>query len=335
MVALYITSSASGSGKTTLCAGLGKHLFSSGHRVGFFKPVITANNEKDSDTTFLKHIFGLEETQHILAPIFRDEVSLKNSLKEAYAKVTTSKDVVIIEGVFGQSDSSSDLVATLEAKVIVIADYAQELLPVIDTSRRFGEQLLGIVVNKVPGSRLGRVRDEVSHLLEPAGIKILGILPEDRSLLALTIGELTEQIHGELLRGSEKSAELVENIMLGANVLDNTMNAGPLYFRRKANKATILKSERPDMQMAALESPTTCLVLTGNTSIKEVVLAQAKKKNVPVILARDDVPLVVTQIEEALGKSRFCQENKLPRLTEIMQEYFDFTTIERGLGLSL
>jgi len=160
-------------------------------------------------------------------------------------------------------------------------------------------------------------------------------MPEDRSLLALTIGELAEQIHGEILRGSEKSAELVENIMLGANVSDNTLGAGPLYYERKANKTAVLKSGRPDMQMAALETSTVCLVLTGNTALKELVLARAEEKNVPIILVRDDVLGVVTQIEGFLGKSRFCQESKLPRLAEIMQEHFDFATVFRGLGLSV
>ncbi len=332
MVALYVTSLASGSGKTTLCAGLGKHLLDTGQKIGFFKPVVASSNGKDGDVAFIKNLFALEEPSDVLGPVFRDEASLKSGLKEAYGRVAPGKDVVIIEGVSGQRQSSSDLAAALEAKVIVVADYAEELPAVIETSRRFGGRLLGVVVNKVPKSRLERMRDEASRRFEPAGIKVLGVLPEDRSLLALTVGELAAQIHGEMLRGTEKSAELVENIMLGANVFDNTFGAGPLYFGRKANKAAVLKSDRPDMQMAALETSTACLVLTGNTALKEIVLDHAQEKNVPIILARDDVGTVVTQIEESLGKSRFCQESKLPKLTEIMQQCFDFAAVYRGLG---
>ena len=45
--------------------------------------------------------------------------------------------------------------------------------------------------NKVPGGKLERVRDEIAGLTGQ-GTAILGILPEDRVLSTLTIGELAE-----------------------------------------------------------------------------------------------------------------------------------------------
>lgn len=334
MVALYVTSLASGSGKTTIGAGVGKYLLSSGKRVGFFKPTIAGSNGKDGDIAFMKHLFGLDEPQEALGPVFDDENSLRSSLKEAYARVSFSKDVIIVEDVLGESRASVDLAGTLDARVIVVGDYSEELSRVVDFARGFGGRLLGVVVNKVPKRRLERVRSEVSLRFESARASVLGVLPEDRSLLALTIGELTGLVQGKILLGAEKSAELVENVMLGANLFDNTFGAGPLYFGRKANKAVVLKSERPDMQMASLETPTACLVLTGNTAIKEAVIARAKEKDVPIITVQSDTNTVVTQIEEALGKSRFCQDSKLPKLTEIMQQHFNLAAVYRGLGFS-
>ena len=118
--------------------------------------------------------------------------------------------------------------------------------------------------------------------------------------------------------------------MLGAMTVDH----GPEYYGRKANKAVIVRSERPDMQLAALETPTRCLVISGDTAPISSVRYNAEHKRVPIILTRDDVLATVTSIENALGKARFNQERKLARLTEIMNQHFDFPAVYKGLGLA-
>ncbi len=335
MVALYVTSSEGGGGKTAVCAGLGNHLLRDGRKVGFFKPVIADGKIKpagdsDRDTVFIKNLFALEEPADLLCPVFSDESSLKSGVKDAYARVSRQKDVVIIEGVSEQSQVARDIVDALDARVVVVEGYSKESLKAIDSYQGWGEHLLGIALNRVPKNRLEQVRGEISAQSGQAGTKIIGILPEDRTLFAPTIGELTDYIQGETLTGAEKSGELVENIMLGARNVDS----GPEYFIGKANKAVVLRASRPDMQLAALETSTRCLVLTGGKAPHPTVLSQAEKKNVPIILTSDDIPTIATNIEEALGKTRFNQETKLPRLNEIMEQHFDFTVLYQGLGLA-
>ncbi len=336
MVTLYVTSLERGSGKTTVCAGLGKHLLSDGKKIGFFKPVIADNKNSpmastDSDTAFIKRLLALEEPVDLLCPVFSNESNLTKGIKEAYARVSQGKDVVIIEGVSDQSQASHGMVEALDARVIIVEGYSKELLKAIDSYKDFGRYLLGVVLNKVPRSRLEQVRGEMSTQLTKAGVNILGVLPEDRALFALTIGELAEHIQGEILSGAEKSAELVENLMLGAMGVD----PGPQYFGRKNNKAVVVRSERPDMQLAALETSTRCLILTGNTAPNPAVVYRAEEKNVPIILARDELTAIVTNIEDALGKTRFNQENKLLKLTEIMEQHFSFQSVYKGLGLAV
>lgn len=335
LVALYITSVERGSGKTAVSAGLGKHLLDDGQKIGFFKPVIAGDNSPpiegaDSDATFMKHLFSLEEPVDLLCPVLSDGGNRTGKIKEAYAKVSQGKDVVIIEGISGQRQASHEIVATLGARVIIVEAYSKELLRVINSCKDFKEDLLGLVLNKVPRSRIEQLRGETSTQFSQAGVNILGVLPEDRVLFTLTIGELAEYIQGEILSGAEKSAELVEHLMLGAKCID----PGPLYFGVKANKAVLVESTRSDMQMAALETSTRCLVLTGDTPPKDIVLQRAEEKNVPIITTRDDITAIVTTIETALAKTRFHQENKLARLTEIMERHFDFPAVSKGLGLA-
>jgi BioD-like phosphotransacetylase family protein len=329
LVALYVTSSVNGSGQTTVSAGLGRLLLGHGRKVGFLKPVIADSQNQpgqsnDSDTILMKHLLAIEESADLLGPVFRDESDLKNGIKKAYAAVSAGKDVIIIEGPFGQAPS---VVEALDARAMVIEVYSPDLAQTLASHKNFGRRLLGVVINKVPRSRLEAVRSEMAAQL--AGVKILGIMPEDRALLSLTVSELAERIHGEILRGAGKAAELVENIMLGAMYVDSGLD----YFGRQANKAVVLKSDRPDMQLAALETSTRCLVLAGKTAPIPAVLARAEDQNVPIITVKDNVATVVANIESALIETRFSAE-KLPRLTEIMGRHFDSPSVYQGLGLA-
>ncbi|MFC1988617.1 DRTGG domain-containing protein [Chloroflexota bacterium] len=333
MIALYITSPEKGSGKTAICAGLGKQLLARGKKTGFFKPVITdtgtATPNKDSDTEFIKHLFALSEPADLLCPLIHDGSNRADSIKEAHARVSQGKHVVIIEGTADQYQSAPEIAKVLDARVIIVETYSRELLKGIDSYGDFGNSLLGIVLNKVPNTRLEQARAEASARLGQAGINLLGVLPEDRTLFTMTISELADSIHGEILHGDGKSAELVENLMLGALALD----PGPDYFSRKANKAVVLKSERADMQLAALETSSRCLVLAGGTPPNKAVLNRAKRKNIPVISARDDVNTLVDKIENALVNGKFNQDNKLSRVTEIIEQHLDFQAVYQGLGL--
>ncbi len=88
------------------------------------------------------------------------------------------------------------------------------------------------------------------------------------------------------------------------------------------------------MQLAALETSTKCLVLSGNKSPIPDVLRRAEDKKIPMILAEGDTTVIVMSIEDALGKTRFHQEKKLPKLTEIMERQFNFQAVYKGLGLA-
>ncbi|MBA7675232.1 hypothetical protein ES703_83462 [subsurface metagenome] len=327
MIALYVTSSEAVVGKTVVCAGVGKHLLRNDKKIGFFKPIIAKETEgADSDAVFMKHIFALEEPVELICPVISDESNLVSKIKEAYARVSSGKDVVIVEG-----RGELSIIEALDARVVIVEGYSGELSKAkINSYKDFGEYLLGVVLNKVPRSQVERMSGEMSTQFGEAGINLLGVLPEDRALFTLTIGELAEHIQGEVLNSTEKSAELAENFMLGAMYVD----PGPEYFGRKANKVVIVRGDRPDMQLAALETPTRCLVLSGNTSPIPDVLHRAEDKKIPIILAKDDTTALVTSIEDALGKTRFHQEKKLPKLAEIMEQHFDFQAVYKGLGLA-
>lgn len=333
MVAVYVTSLEKAAGKTAVEAGLGKHLLDSGKKVGFFKPLIIvaeglSPEVADSDALFMKSVLSLDEPLEALCPVIIDDDKLASNLKNAYAKVAKDKDVVIIDGAVKASPASLRLVETLDARVIVVGGYSEPWLAsrLASSGESWGKYLLGVVMNKVPQKKL----ELVSAELAGSGINVLGVLPEDRALSTITVGELAEYIHGEILNSADMSGELVENIMLGAMTVD----PGPDYYGRKANKAVIVRGERPDMQLAALETPTRCLVISGDTPPIPSVAYNADSKKVPVIMTKDNTLAIVARIENALGKAIFNHDSKLARLTEIMSQHFNFGAVDKGLGIS-
>ncbi|MCR4393375.1 MAG: DRTGG domain-containing protein, partial [Dehalococcoidales bacterium] len=185
--------------------------------------------------------------------------------------------------------------------------------------KKHGSKLFGIILNKVPRRRLNQARTLAADACAKAGIRFLGILPEDRFLYAITVAELAEVLGGKILNNPEKSGELIEHLMLGAMTFDSGLD----YFSLRDNKAVILREERPDMQMAALQTSTRCMVLSGGGQPMPVVAQQAVLKKIPLISTSGDVPFLVTVLEKILSQVKFNQEKKLPRLVELLKQNLD------------
>jgi len=350
VVALYITSTEA-VGKTAFCAGIGRKLLDRGVKVGFVIPVQlfeASNTNGYDDAAFIKEVFELTESSEQLCPIrlsqrelwrsLTDEVAdFTQKLKQVYRKISRGKDVVIMEGLGNLDvDKVSTLACytiaeTLEARVIIVLRYSSTLdvLKILQIGKKLGQQLLGVIINLVPKPKIETVRQGLTALFNEAGIKVLGILPEVRSLLGVSIGELAKILDGEVLTSPGNTDDIVENIMLGAMTLDS----GVEYFARKTNKAAVIRGERPDMQLAALETSTKCLIITNNVKPLPLVISQAEEKYVPIILVKQDTTAAIAGIEEALAKAHFRYSQKLQKFEELLDCYFDFETFYSELGL--
>jgi len=205
---IYIVAAEEGAGKTAIGAGLAINLLNSGKKVGYLKPQAA---ESDSDIAFMKKIPGLE--------VLKKETSLLKG-----------RDIVLVEAKL--ENQTSDAARKMKAKVIAVEAYTEKVLKYANAYKQLGEDLLGVIINRVPQGQLKRIKKEAAEKYGAVGIKVLGIIPENRILLAITIGELAEGIGGKILNHKEKSGELVENYMLGAMTVDSGLD----YFGRKKIK---------------------------------------------------------------------------------------------------
>jgi len=341
MIALYLTSMGEAAGKSALCAALGRNLKAEGERVGFFKPVAiptekASTGTADQDTDFIKKALALEEPVDLLCPTSlsaKDFQSTANEkepawlkkARESFGKVSQGKDVVLIEGVSGFKAGSgaalagSHTVEALGAKAILIVRYQSDLdaNQIVSAAKALAGHLLGVVVNAVPQRRMDSVKATLVKSIEQNGIKVLGALPEDRVLLSVSVGELAELLGGSILNSPKSSGNLVESVMVGAMSPDPAVS----YLSLKQNKAVVTRGDRPDIQLAALATSTSCLVLTGDIKPLPNVLGHATEMAVPVVSVKEGTVPTMEALENILDKARFSHQKKVERLGELVKEH--------------
>jgi len=349
VVALYITSTES-AGKTAMCAGIGKKLLDRGSKVGFMVPVHLIQTGSDNgceDAAFIKDSLKLTDSEELICPfhlsqqelwrnLTEDVTDFSQKLKQAYHKISNDKDVVVMEGV---NDLGLDKVSTLacytvtdtlEARVIIVLHYSPnfDVSKIVEISKKV-KHLVGVIINLMPRSKIETVAPQLAASFNKAGIKVLGILPEVRSLLGVSAKDLAQVLNGEILTAPEKTDEIVENVMVGAMTVDS----GVMYFNRKANKAVVVRGERADMQLAALETPTKCLIVTNGVKPLPSVIVRAQEKHVPIIMVKQDTSVAIAGIEEALTKASFWSGGKLGIFGKVLDNCFDFQALYSELGL--
>jgi len=355
MATLYITSAETFSGKSALCVGLGVRFRHDGLKAGYMKPVNThcllrEGIAYDEDVAFARQVFSMPESLDMLCPVALTpakheqqlrgpETDYQPRLVEAFNTVSADRDVMVLEG--GRSLREGYMVGLppkrvvelLHARPILVVKYDDGMLVdrVLTAQWYFGaDVLMGVVINEVPRTRLEHVQDVVTGYLTRHGIPVLGVLRKDQLLAAPSVAELAEGLHAEILCGADHTQELVEHMLVGAMSVESALT----YFRRKPNKAVITGGDRADIQLAALETSTRCLILTGNLYPSAAVLNRAEELDVPVLLSNLDTLSAVDIIEGYFGRSRFQQPAKIDRFMALLEEYFDFAALYKELGLS-
>jgi len=356
-VGLYVCSMSHFSGKTAVCVGLGRRLIRDGFSFGYLKPISVLDQLRqadsvDEDVRLLAKFSGQEALIEQMAPVRLnaqelDHVLLNEELcgqylrrlREAYESICQERDVVILEGGGSLWEgsvinfSASSLAQALGVPVLVVVKYVTDLQVVDDALAAqsvLGDTLLGVILNVVPPQRKSALERAVVPAIRRRGVMVFAVLLEDMLLKAISVGEMARALQAEVLCAVQNQDELVENLMVGAMNVDAALS----YFRRKPNKAVFTGGDRLDIQLAALETSTRCLVLTGNLPPSPVILSRAEETGVPVVWAKQDTLTAVETIENHFGKTRFHHQKKIDAFESMLEDCFNFEALYASLHLS-
>ncbi len=221
------------------------------------------------------------------------------------------------------------IVEALNTKVILLVRHEVDLEAdqIVAAAKMLADHLLGVVINAVPEREMAVVRARIVPTLEHSGVEVMGVLPEERALLTVTVEELAEHVGGSILNSQDRSSELVESLMVGAMSIDSALS----YLTLKTNKAVVTRGDRPDIQLAALETSTRCLVLTGNIDPVPSIFSRALELEVPIVLVEKDTTSTMEALEGVFDKAGFHHERKLERLGQILEQNLDFEVVHRAI----
>ncbi|MEK7215653.1 MAG: DRTGG domain-containing protein [Chloroflexota bacterium] len=232
-------------------------------------------------------------------------------------------DVVLAEWP-GPLDSVADAARALDAGVVTVIRYRQGL-----TAAGLEELLATVgpeakaVFNAVPERIMPLFEARVASPLRTGGVEVLGLIPESRSLLGFTVGELVRGLDAAFLVNPGNEDALIESLMLGANAPDPAVS----YFGLRPHSAVICRSDRPDIQLAALDNPIRCLVFCGGGYRQTSVLHRAEDLGVAVVEVQTGVLETVALLNTVAAQVRFRQAAKVAIAQQLIGGHLDLARV--------
>ncbi len=327
MNVLYITSQRPGAGKSAAAMAILSALAERGRRVGYFKPFANGPGP-DGDVDFARQVAAWGEAGLVVEPLSpRPDASSPSAVARAVEGVKVAVaaaprcDVLILEGPSLRDDESDlsalslRIVEELNARVLLMAAYSpgMGLEGLSRDAGAFGHRLLGVVLNMVTRHRL-REAEELARRPEAADAGLLGVVPEDRLMLSVTLGQAAEGLDGRWVMGREGAGRLVERFLIGGNLMDS----GNAYFGRKEATVVIVRGDRPDIQLAALASPLHGLIITGGHRPTEYLYHEVERLNVPLVVAPGRTDAAVDALALALDAANGRHPAKVARFRELL-----------------
>jgi BioD-like phosphotransacetylase family protein len=355
MKTLYVTSVERYSGKTAVCLALGKRFQEDGHKVGYLKPLsiqpwLEGGKIVDQDATFVKDVLGLDTPLSELSPVVVTQELLKAQISgkgtddlipkvQAAAEAAgQNKDILLLEGGGSLREGyvvnlpTPQVAKALKSKVLAVVKYRDEIRlmdDVLTAKFRLGDSMCGAIINRVPAEQLNFVDEFARPYIEEQGIPVFGVLPEVPGLAALMVDEIIDALEPQVLTDCLTSNILVESITIGAMTADAALSR----LRTRNNTAVITGGDRTDVQIAALETPISCLILTGCLEPRSLIIKQANALGVPILLVRINTMETVEAIEKIFGKTRMGQVVKLEKFRQLLAEHVDMKRLYEAVGL--
>ena len=337
---LYLASTSEYAGKTLLALGLGSIWREAGVKVGYVKPlgkipVFQEGRLVDGDAAFLAGALGLDAppeavcpaviTQDLVMAAYRGEdLRLRGKISAAVLDAEARSEVLLVGGTANLRDgvflglSPLEFIVNYDCRVVLVDRFEGEksMDQVLWAAGALGTRFLGVVFNRVQPAQERFVRETVTPFFEARGIRVLGAVPSDPVLGSMSVGTLAESLPAAVACGGEAEMKgMIERFCVGAMDVEHALRV----FRGIPRKAVVTGGHRTDIQLAALETDTLCMVLTGGVSPNELILARAREKGVAILTVPDDTMATVDRFESLLGRMRIREVEKIRRGVEVVR----------------
>ena len=350
------------SGKSALVLGIARQLMAANQPIRFGKPLATSVEWDptasplpepliDDDVRFIGATLGLSEDQlipslQLLAPATADQRLALSQLEpgkgfEALCKQlqADSGEINLLEAAGSLHEgllyglSLGQLARGLDARVLLVHLWQDSCSvdALLAARDQLGEHLVGVVLNAVSPEGVEELESSVVPALEALGLTVFGVMPRSPLLRSVTVGELVRRLGAQVVCCSERLELLVETLSIGAMNVNSAME----FFRRRRNMAVVTGADRTDIQLAALEASTQCLILTGAGQPLPQLINRAEELEVPLLKVEHDTLATVEVIEQAFGHVRLHESVKATYAFRLVEEHCYLERLFEVLGLPM
>ncbi|WP_069790558.1 phosphotransacetylase family protein [Cyanobacterium sp. IPPAS B-1200] len=348
---LLVASNQPYTGKTATILGVAHQLRQRGIKLGYAKPIGTCFNDLDTtqdeqDISFITQTLDLSAAQIKSPLVLLNQKTITDALDShgddsfdvlSYCN-SIEGDLVLVEGAGNLSQgnlfnlSSPEVAEKIDASVLLVVKY--DALQIVDqilcAKQMFGDRLLGVSINSIPHDQLDTMTNVIKPFLEDHGIDVLGMLPTDRLLQSVSVRELVAQLKATVLCRPDRLDLMVESLTVGAMNVNSALE----YFRQRQNMAVVTGGDRTDLQLAALESSTNCLILTGHIPPQQLILARAEDLEIPILTVDCDTLTTVEIVDRAFGTVRLQETIKVECVQQLIEEHFNLNKLLEKIGLN-
>lgn len=352
MTGIFIGSTTPRAGKSLLTFSLGVLLQRAGSSVGYMKPLgrILQKVEElpgDADALVVQEILGQKIQADILTPIMQpgnlhalalygdtaDADSL-DTIERSYRIIAKDKDVMLVCGTgsfpatghFCGADGLS-ITKRLGLKTLFIERFDGRINydALLHMKRVLKNDMLGVILNDVPARELRDAEKLLVPYLSSKGVRVHGIIPREPSLTAIRVADLAHSLSGCIMAGNANAARMIDGFLIGTMQVDNFM----VYLRQNAGKAVIVGGDRADLQFAALQSQSPCIILTSNIPPTELVRNKAEEMNIPLITVREDAYTVARIMAHIFRTKKLRDLNQIRQGISLVESSISMKSLTR------
>jgi BioD-like phosphotransacetylase family protein len=293
MPAVLIAAPESLNGKTTIAAALGRRLSDGGASVALSRLAGDANAAADA---------------RLLAGLAFNADRRAEPLEAA--ALSGDADVSLVEAPAGDPQSA---LGALSARAVVVVAYADPLPADLPSfCNALGDACVGVAITRVPVRRLEATRAAAGVI----GVRLLGLIPEDRALAAPTLGAVAEALEAGSSSPNSASETVIDRPIISSISADPAQG----YFARYGPNAVIVRGDKPDQQLGALNAGAPCLIVTGGLPVLSYVEERAAEEGIPLLRTRYDTIAAVERLEALYGATPFSGRAKVERIAELAGE---------------
>lgn len=368
---VYVAATSQHIGKTTSTLGLVKALKEAGHNVGYSKPVgqqfvDLGNLRADKDALLFSKFADFELIPDIHSPVILgkgatsdfiknpEKFPYRERIKQAGETLDELYDIVVYEGtghpgVGSVVDlSNAEVAKMLKAPVIMVVEGGigntiDRLNLSLALFREKKVPILGVIINKVLREKMDKVKELVGKKLDQKGLKLLGVLPYDKSMMYPIMATVSKAIRGKILLNEDYLNNRVEET-LPSSLIE------PEKITHLSNILLLSSLDRLDFAISQIEniaeekgivgSPISGIVITSNSltysveDIRERVthMDYIEKNKIPLLLTKYDTLGAVIKINRIEVKINIRTPWKSDRAVQLIKKYVDLDYIIKHLN---